>query len=289
MLTAVLRGVSPHIEQCQLTYMERQAIDYEKACRQHRDYQKCFESFGINVIALPAEAGFPDGVFVEDTAVVLDEVAVICVPARPSRRNEIHALAHLLERYRLLMFLRDSATLEGGDVIRDGKTCFVGISGRTNREGVQQLREILGSFNYEVKVVPVEGCLHLSTGASSLGGKTILANPKWVNVSAFTGYEIIPVPPAEPWAANLVRIGKDVLMPDTFPETRALLEDRGFIVHATNISEFMKAEAGVTCMSLIFESQPNSTRISIGEYANVDTSIRECIVTEGQRSGESGP
>lgn len=284
MLTAVLRGVSPRIGQCQLTYLERQAIDYTKACRQHRSYQKFLGSLGINVISLPAESDFPDGVFVEDTAVVVDELAVICVPARPSRRNEIHALARLLEQYRELRFLKESATLEGGDVILDGKTCFVGISGRTNQEGVRQLQEILAPFNYEVRGVHVEGCLHLSTGASSLGSNTILANPKWVDVSALSGYEVIPVPSAEPWAANLIRVGRDVLMPDTFPETRALLEDRGFIVHTTDISEFMKAEAGVSCMSLIFESQPASAAISSGQYAA--TSATEYVVSKGAGLGE---
>jgi len=283
MLTAVIRGVSPRIGECQLTYMERQAIDYEKACQQHSEYQRFLEAQGLNVISLPPELDFPDGVFVEDTAVVVEEVAVVCIPARQSRRGEVHSLAGVLENFRALKFLEGAATLEGGDVIIHDKTCFVGSSGRTNQQGVQQLREILRPYDYDVRSVPITGCLHLSTGASSLGERTILANPDWIDVSAFSGYEIVPVPPHEPWAANLLHFGNSIVMPAAFPDTGKLLQERGFDVHTVDISEFMKAEAGVTCMSLIFEPEAGQPGVLANEIAGEEIRRSECYASQARR------
>jgi len=255
-VTAFTRTVSPAIQNCQLTFMERQPIDFEKAFQQHCQYEEKLRSLGVRIISLPPAPQLPDAVFVEDMAVVVNELAVIAVPARETRRSEVSVPAQALEAYRSLRFLNDSATLEGGDIIKDHQRVFVGHSTRTNMQGICQLQKILEPIGYSTQPVTVSGCLHLSTGASCIGRNTILANPDWVDTGAFAGYEVIHVSADEPWAGNVLLIHDVVLMPDSFPRTRRLLESRGFPVEVVEISEFQKAEAGITCLSLRFEVKP---------------------------------
>lgn len=252
MFTALTRGVSPTIDRCQLTFLEREAIDYRKACEQHRKYQDCIRSLGVNLISLPADPDFPDAVFVEDTAVVLEEVAIMGAPARSSRRGEVSSVANVLKRYRPVHFLNPPATLEGGDIVRHGKKLYAGCSGRTNHEGILQLRKAVEPYGYEVTPVRVSGCLHLSTGLSFLGQNMVLVNDGWVDTAPFQGNRILKV--LEPWAANVLRINGAVLMPEAFPRTRRLLEEHGLSIQTVEVSELQKAEAGVTCMIVIFNN-----------------------------------
>ncbi|HYG79757.1 MAG TPA: arginine deiminase family protein, partial [Pyrinomonadaceae bacterium] len=256
MLTAITRGISPTIGCCELTYLERAPIDLEKAVRQHKAYEDHLRRQGIHVISLLAEPCFPDATFVEDTAVVADEVAVIAAMGAPSRRDEIHSLASVLSDHRPLRFINHSAVLEGGDVVQVGRTFYVGVSKRTNEDGVSQLREILAPYDYEVRAVPVKACLHLTTGCTYLGRGMLLANRGWVAAEHFEGCEILDVPTSEPWAANVLVTGDVVLVPEEHAETCELLSRRGFDVQTINASELLKAEAGLTCMSLIFKSHP---------------------------------
>ncbi|HEX3153666.1 MAG TPA: arginine deiminase-related protein [Candidatus Angelobacter sp.] len=252
MLTALTRKVSSTIAECQLTFMERQSIDYQKACKQHQQYETVLQNLGLELVTLCQQPQLPDAVFVEDGAVVVDEVAVIAIPARASRRGEIHTLAAALEQFKSIEFLTGSASLEGGDVIQDGMTLYVGLSTRTNLEGATQLSGILSPHGYEVKTVKVSGCLHLSTAVSCLNPGVFLLNPLWVDTGAFSGCEIVNVPAAEPWAANVLVLDHMIVIPEACLETAALLRQRGFTVTTIDISEFQKAEAGLTCMSLIF-------------------------------------
>jgi dimethylargininase len=254
MLTVLTREVSPTISNCLLTFMDRQSIDYEQACEQHRNYRGLLQKLGLNVISLPVLSDLPDAVFIEDTAVVLDEVAIVCLPAPESRRLELASVIEVLRQYRPLRFLTPPATLEGGDIVVKGSTVFVGNSSRTNLDGISQLHQIIGPLGYDVRPVKVSGCLHLSTGASWLGRDAILVNPEWVDVTGFRGCEIIPVPESEPWAANVVKIGHWLVLPATFTATRELLEERGFSTISVDVSEFLKAEGGVTCMRLMFRT-----------------------------------
>lgn len=254
MLMALTREVSPCIQLCQLTFMKRQAIDLKRACQQHKKYVDKLSSLGVQVLSVPSTPWLPDAVFVEDTAVVLPELAIIAAPALQTRRTEICDVAQLLKLHRNVRFLEGSATMEGGDIVHGDRHLFVGESSRTNKQGISQLRDIVSSFGYTAKTVRVSGCLHLSTGAAYIGRNTMLVNPAWICVNAFKDYEAIVVSPDEPWASNVLNIGGKILMPDSFPQTRARLERRGFAVEVIDISEFQKAEAGVTCMSLRFES-----------------------------------
>ena len=251
--TAITRSISPAMNQCELGYLPRQAIDVGRAVEQHRQYERCLSELGVRVISLPPEPELPDSVFVEDPAVVVDEVAILTRMGAESRRREGESLAHALAPYRPLRWLREPATLEGGDVVRIGRTLFVGASVRTNTEGIRQLAEELSPFGYDVRAVEVHGSMHLKTGCTYLGDGTLLANRAWIDARAFEDFQIVDVAPEEPWAADVLNIGDTLVMPDAFPATAALLERQGWKVRTLDVSELMKAEAGVTCMSILFD------------------------------------
>jgi dimethylargininase len=254
MLTAITRAVSPSIQECELTFIERQRVDVQKAIRQQAAYEECLTELGVRVFSPPAQAELPDAVINEDTAVVVDEVAVVATMGPVKRRNEIESLIATLSYFRPLKFLNGPATLEGGDVVRVGRTLYVGSSGRTNREGISQLRALLEPYDYDVRPVQVKGCLHLTTGCTYIGRNTLLVNPHWVDTTPLTDVDVIGVPGKEPWAANGLEVGGITNLSSSFPETRRLLEGRSFQVRVLNISELEKAEAGLSCMSLIFDS-----------------------------------
>jgi dimethylargininase len=249
---ALMRDVSPGIARCELTYLERQPIDYERAVKEHERYRDVLRDLGLEVVSLPGDAGYPDCCFVEDTAVVLDEIAVITRPGAESRRGETAVVAEALAAWRHVVAVEAPGTLDGGDVLVTARKIFVGRSHRTNGAGIEALRAIVSPHGYEVVPVAVTGCLHLKSAVTAIDEKTLLANPEWADLEPLRGYEIVPVPAGEPWAANVLTVRGRLVMPRGFPLTRALLEKRGSEVIETNISEFQKAEAGVTCKSLIF-------------------------------------
>jgi dimethylargininase len=253
-LTAITRAVSPGLADCELTYLARQKIDVAKAIEQHLGYEEFLERLGVRVIRLPAEPNLPDSVFVEDAAIVLDELAVITRPGATSRQAETESVASALSEFRPLKFIQPPATIEGGDVMRVGRTLYAGLSGRTNREGVSQLRKIVEPHNYRVETIETAGCLHLKTGCAYLGRQTILANRNWINIQSLAGFDLLDVPDDEPCSANILTIGDTVVTTVGFPKTRELIEKRGFKTLMIDISELQKAEAGLTCMSIIFES-----------------------------------
>ncbi len=254
MLTAIMRRVSPCIRKCELTYLTRRPIDIRRARQQQQAYERLLSGLGLHVISLPAEQELPDAVFVEDTAVVTDEVAVVTTMGCAARRREVDSISPVLEKYRLLQSINGAGVLEGGDVVQVGRTLFVGVSTRTNVNGIAQLSEIVTPYDYEVRPVQVKGCLHLSTGCGFIGRNTILANPSWVDLSPFEGFEIINVSPSEPWGANARTLADHVLISASSPQTAARIRERGFPVLPVAISEFEKAEGGLTCLSLIFKS-----------------------------------
>jgi dimethylargininase len=241
------------MNRCELTYLEREAIDIGRAVEQHAAYLRCLRELGVSVYELPADPELPDCVFVEDPVVVVDEVAVIARMGAESRRPETDAMAEALERYRPLYRMSAPATLDGGDVFRVGRTLFAGRSQRTNAEGIAQLRDAVAPYGYEVRPVEVRGCLHLKSGACWIGGQTLLVNRDWIDAAPFEGYDLIDV--REPWAADVLALGNAVLMPEGFPLTQAELTRWGFAVRTIDVSELQKAEAGVTCMSVIFRDQ----------------------------------
>jgi dimethylargininase len=255
MLHALTRGVSATLPQCQLTHIARQPIDVELARQQHRAYEEALRELGAAITSLPPLDQMPDAVFVEDTAVVLDEVLVPCRMGSPSRAGEVFSVAEELAFRRRVLSLPPAGTLEGGDVLRIGKTLYVGLSKRTTQEGIDGLREILLPYGYQVIPVRVSRCLHLKSAASYLGRNIMLVNSSWVDVRPFKGYEIIEVLSSEPRGANVLMIKDTPVVPASHISTQKLLQRLGFIARLVDISELLKAESGVTCSSIIFEDE----------------------------------
>jgi dimethylargininase len=250
-MLAFTREVSPAIGECELTHLARQPIDFELAARQHESYERCLTDLGCRVCRLPGGRELPDAVFIEDAAVVLDEVAVIARPGAVSRRSETAAVAEALRPLRPLVTIDAPGTLDGGDVLRVGRSVYVGLSSRSNAEGIRQLARDLEPFGYGVCTVRVSGALHLKSAVTEVAERTLLINGDWVRPEAFPGLDLIAVDPAEPFGGNALRIGGTVIYPSAFPRTRAALEARGIAVRAVDASELAKAEGGVTCCSLI--------------------------------------
>ncbi|HEY4364894.1 MAG TPA: dimethylargininase [Bryobacteraceae bacterium] len=254
MLTAITRKPSPALANCELEFLSRVAIDLAKAAEQHQRYEDCLAEFGARVLSLPAEENFPDSMFVEDPAIVLDEIAIMTRPGAASRRGEGESLARALQPFRELKWIAEPGTLEGGDVMRIDRTIYVGASRRTNAEGIAQLARFTEPLGYSVVAVPVTGSLHLKSACCCAGNGVVLANRNWFDAGALRGVRILDVPANEPSAANVLSIGETVLVPVQFPKTRALLEAEGFRVRTLDISEALKAEAALTCSSLIFDA-----------------------------------
>ncbi len=259
MLTAITRAVSPAIVNCELSFIPRQPIDLQIAVAQHRAYEDLIAKLGASVVSLPAEPDLPDSMFVEDPAIVLDELAVIFPLGTESRRPEAASLAQAIAKFRKLEHIRLPATLEGGDILRIGRKLFVGLTKRSNAEGIRQLAAILAPHHYEVFAVPVTGCLHLKSAVTCLGRSTLLANRAWFDPAPFSSYDWVDVDPSEPHAANALALGNTINFPASFPGTRARIEANGFHVTPLDISELQKAESGLTCSSLIFQAPKPQT------------------------------
>jgi dimethylargininase len=250
-LRAFTRAVPDSIQHCELTHVERQPIDLGRARLQHAAYELALAEMGCIVQSVPAAHDMPDSVFIEDTAVVFDDIAVLARPAVASRQHESDAVAAVLTRCRRLAAICAPATLDGGDVMQVGHDVYVGVSGRTNAAGLRQLADIVGPFRYRVHPVETRGCLHLKSAVTCIGDDLLLVNPHWVNATQFVGMKAIAVDPDEPFGANVVRLGNVVLCAASAPKTATRLERFGLDVRAVDLSELAKAEGALTCCSLI--------------------------------------
>jgi dimethylargininase len=256
MLIAVTREVSPSIGGCELSFVPRVDIDVALARSQHRQYQQALKDLGCHVLSLPAEDELPDAVFVEDVALVLDEVVVMTRPGAATRRPEGASVASALIAHRPLLSIEAPGTLEGGDIMRIGRTIYVGQSARTNADGIEQLTRLLADFGYSVQPVAMNGCLHLKSAVTLVADNTLLVHPGWVDKNDFPGFRIIEIDPDEPHAANTLRVGESVIYPSCFPRTQERLTRAGIAITNVDVSELQKAEGAVTCCSLLFEAQP---------------------------------
>jgi dimethylargininase len=286
MLLALTRAVPRSIDRCELTHLDRTPIDYSRAVEEHARYEAALGEMGCRLERLPDAPDQPDSVFVEDTAVVFDDLAVIARPGAASRRGEVAATVAALSRHRRLAFIQAPGTLDGGDVLvvapLHSRGCvFVGDTPRTNAEGARQLAGFVSPLDYEVVRLPVTKCLHLKSAVTNLGFQpgtrgtigtsasgtagtyrtraTLLINRDWIDAEAFAGFDLIDVDPSEPAAANVLAIGDRVLCADEFPRTRARVEASGFVTLSVPAGELAKAEGGVTCGSLvvpIFNTRP---------------------------------
>ncbi len=254
-MIAITREVSPTLAACQLTHVERAPIDVARAGAQHDDYRAALASLGCRVVTLAAEPDFPDAVFVEDVAVVVDEVAVMTRPGAPSRRAEGARVADALSPFRPLLHIDAPGMLDGGDVLRIDRDVFVGRSQRSNDAGIAQLRTLLAPFGYTVHAVQTRDCLHLKSAVTQVAERTVLLQSAWVDRAAFDVYDVVEIDPGEPHAANVLRIGETLLMPSCFPRTHQRLEVAGLRVVVVDVSELQKAEGAVTCCSILFAAE----------------------------------
>ena len=252
MLTAITREVSPAIARCALTHLERRPIDYKLACAQHRAYVQCLKDLGCEVIMLPTEPDLPDSVFIEDAAIVLDELAIITRPGHETRRAETPSIEEALRPYRPIERIEAPATLDGGDVLIVDRTVYVGLSQRTNEAGLTALQRILAPHGYTIRGLPIDACLHLKSACTYVGRRTLLINRQWVDGEAFAGLDLLDVHEDEPDAANALLVQDTLIYPAAYPKTRRRLEGWGFALETIDLSELAKAEGAVTCCSLIF-------------------------------------
>ncbi len=253
MTVAITRQPAGSIAKCELTYIERIPIDYAKTVEQHKAYCDGLRDCGVKVVTLSPVGDLPDSVFVEDTAIILDEVAIITPMGIASRRPEPALIEPEIAQFRPTVPIALPATIEGGDVMRLGKAIFVSVSTRTNAAGINALTAIASAYGYTVTTVALRDCLHLKSACTALDDHTILLNPAWVDTSAFYGYELIDIAPDEPGAGNVVRANGSILMNSPYIHTAEIVEQRGYRVCAVDTSEFTKAEAAMTCMSLIVD------------------------------------
>jgi len=253
-LIALTRSVADSMERCELTHLAREPIDVGVARAQHAAFEDALRQLVCRVERIEALPDLPDSVFVEDTAVVLDELAILTRPGAASRRAEVDSVAHALGRYRKLVRITEPATVDGGDVLCAGKRLFVGLSSRTNSAAVEQLRAFVEPHGYAVVAVTVEGVLHLKSAVTQVGSSQLLVNPAWIDTVPFDRFALIAVDPEEPGAANALLIGDTVLFPTAFSRTRRRLEDAGLRVMTVEASELAKAEGALTCCSLLLRA-----------------------------------
>lgn len=252
MLNVITHLPSPHLRDCELTFLDFKQIDLAKAQKEHENYKKMLESCSANVITIDENIDFPDSVFIEDPILVFDEIAILTSMGVESRRLETKNLEKVFAKYREIKRIELPARIEGGDVLKIGKKIFVGKSARTNSDGIRALRAILTPYGYEVIGVKVSGCLHLKTGCTALDDKTILLNPQWLDTKPFEGFKQVIVPHEEPFGANILKINDTICMNEAFPRTIEMVKALGYTVKTTDITEFVKAEAGLTCMCVPF-------------------------------------
>jgi dimethylargininase len=250
--------VPASIDRCELTHLARAPIDHARAVREHAAYEEALRRLGCRVERLPALPGHPDSVFVEDTAIVFDRIAVIGRPGAASRRGEVATTAEALSAYRPLAYIQPPATLDGGDVIVTPDVVYVGISGRSNADGARQLATIVAPFGMRVVSIPVSGCLHLKSAAVFIPrahpGPAVLLNPRWIDAAVFEGLEVLEIDPGEPEAANVLAVNGRVVCAEAHAGTRRRLEAHGVATVAVPAAELAKAEGGVTCCSILIDA-----------------------------------
>ncbi|MBK8784278.1 MAG: dimethylargininase [Anaerolineales bacterium] len=253
MVVAITREVSSRFNECEITHIDRTPINVGVARKQHHEYVQALTQIGCQVIELPEERDLPDSVFVEDTAFILPEVAVITRPGADSRKPETESIIQALSPYRPLVHVSAPATVDGGDVLVLGKNIYIGLSTRSTMEAVTQLQSLLDNYGYKVTDLELTDCLHLKTAVTRVDDKTLLINKNWVDPAHFKGYELIDVDPSEPFAANCLPVKDVIIYPTTFPKTQAKLAQKGFKIINVNLDELAKAEGAVTCCSLTIE------------------------------------
>jgi len=251
-LRALVRPPGSSFAQALSSQVPRPPIDPGLARKQHTEYLDALQEAGVRVIELPPDEDHPDACFVQDTAVIVGDLAFMARFGVESRHGEQGAVREVLQGHKRLIDIEAPARLEGGDVLVIGSRIFVGLSARTNRAAFAQMRDLLELEGAAVEPVTVSRGLHLLSGCSYLGRGVLLVTEEYAGLPALAGLDLIHVPPNEAPAANALALGKRVILPAGFARTATLIQDRGFEVLPVSFSEFMKADGGPTCLSLLF-------------------------------------
>lgn len=250
-MLALVHAPSPKLAAGQRTHVAREAIDFQRVQKQHAAYCQALTDCGLQLRVLDINRDAPDGVFLEDTAIVLDDVAILCSMGTAARRHEPLTIEPVLRELCEVRRIEWPASIEGGDVLRIGRELLVGLSSRTNAAGAEALANLVRPLGYTVNIVPVRRCLHLKTACTALPDGRLLVNPNWLDTKALRGRDIAHVPAAEPWAANTLPLGRRVILPAAHEQTAEIIRCLEFDPLPADISEFVKAEGGVTCLSLL--------------------------------------
>ncbi len=237
----------------------QQPIDVALAQAQHRLLKAALRAAGLTVTELPAAPGHPDACFVQDVALLLPGLAILALPAEASRQAEIELFRPFVPPGLAVVAVQAPGTLEWGDVLRIGDTLYVGQSGRTNTAGAAQVAAAVQPLGLQVETLPVPRGLHLLSGVNSLGKgpagdgeRTVLvAWPDYAGLPQFSGCDVIIVPEQEAPAANCLALGATVLAPTGYPRTAAQIWQRGYEVLSVPLSEFAKADGGMTCLCVL--------------------------------------
>lgn len=226
--------------------------DYGLALRQHAAYRDALEKCGLEIVLLESDPVFPDAPFVEDTAVITEKTAIVTRPGDRRRLGEEVSIARVLSGYMELSMIESPGTVDGGDIIRVDDHFYIGLSGRTNREGAVQLASILSRNGYSSSTVDVRKSLHLKSGVNYMGSGLMIVQEKLKDLEFLRGFDLITVGHEESYAANCLPVNGTVLVPAGFPLTAASIVSAGFEIIELEMSEFMKMDGGLTCLSLRF-------------------------------------
>ncbi|MBW2121508.1 MAG: N(G),N(G)-dimethylarginine dimethylaminohydrolase, partial [Deltaproteobacteria bacterium] len=221
---------------------------------QHREYCSLLSRFGFSLIVLPADRRYPDSAFVEDAAVVAGDTAIITRPGAAARRGEVEAVRNALAPYKRIEQILPPGCLEGGDVLQVEDRTFVGLTERTNRHGFSQMARLLRETGFPATPVPLKRSLHLKTACNYLGRGLLVVNHLDFEIEIFSHLEIIRADPSEAARLSFLALGESVLVPDDCPVTAEEFERRGWKAVPVGLSEIRKAQAGLTCMSILFEA-----------------------------------
>lgn len=223
---------------------------FELALEQHAAYRKTLKNSGIDVIVLEADERYPDGCFVEDTAVITDEVAIITRPGDPSRLGEEESILQTISKYKKIERILAPGNLDGGDILRVEKKFYIGITKRTNTEGANQLAQILSKYGYTATQIPVKDILHLKTGIAYLGDNNFIGVDELKGIAQ--GKNMIKVEQSEEYSANCLRVNDNLIIPKGFPKSKSQIVSLGYNIIELDMSEFRKMDGGLTCLSLLF-------------------------------------
>ena len=247
---AVVRPVPDSFDRCVRTNVEE--IDVALARSQHAGYCRALQKLGLKLVWVEGDNVLPDSCFVEDTAVVFGDEAIICNLKIESRVQEVVEVAKVLRKIKEMHYIRPPATIDGGDVLNIGNKVFVGLSARTNLPAIRQLRRFLENSNFQIVPVKIRNVLHLKSACTYLGNNYVILSRGHFDRDILRSYNKIVTPKGEEYAADCLAINGTVLMAKGYPKTKKLVEKEGFRVEELEISEFRKGEGALTCLSIIW-------------------------------------